>query len=435
MGLNRFTLSQDLFDYIRPIAFALLFFWLSIFPEPVQQYYWKYFQGFLVLFLGLFLCDARYRPRMFKLYDWPLWFFLISLYAGTLMATNKSFAIHAYIYLTLTFFLLYYIGKAMNIYRCDIKGIPVVISICTCIVAFIGVAELYFHGNIMYAYFVMNPYYERSINAGQIISTQMHPLVLGSYMIAGLPFVILFAISSFRKTRLLGIIFSVVCVFVIIFTQSRGTFIAFVVQTTFFMWHTMRKRYAFVFIAAMILFVFLVTQSKSTYLQPYSYNKIIYGKGDSIISAFRAERCYITARILQKHPLTGLGFFEFREQFYKFCDLLTVSEKAEHRVPDNMYLTFLSEMGVFALLAFLFLIWTRFRRLMRFLRLCYDHEQRVFIVTLTTSMLGMLIVMASYDSFYWHVPYAIFCLFYGFLSSDTLVRLDVAGQTISKRKG
>ncbi|MEK6659739.1 MAG: hypothetical protein AABY36_08680, partial [Campylobacterota bacterium] len=93
------------------------------------------------------------------------------------MLLSKNLAFATYLYLVITLFFLFYIGKGLYIYGEDRDKVCLVICICSGLVAIIGTLELYFGKNILYENFIVNPYYERYVRYyPRLMSTQFNPV-------------------------------------------------------------------------------------------------------------------------------------------------------------------------------------------------------------------------------------------------------------------
>ena len=114
--------------FIKLFGFIFLFSWISFFPEPLQGQYAFWVRVALGIFL-LILALGKWRWRtIFNIHDWPAWIFLFSMSVGMVSATDKTLAIKTYFYIVSTFFLLFYIGKALVSSK-DFTKISIVISV------------------------------------------------------------------------------------------------------------------------------------------------------------------------------------------------------------------------------------------------------------------------------------------------------------------
>lgn len=404
------------FEYLKNILFIILFAWISFFPEPIQARYKVHTIIFFSIFLLVFIFNKRCLKFIFSFKDWPLWLFLICLLSGTLTAVNKNMALKTYFQLVITFFLLFYIGKCIFLYANDRKVVFKVFCVCGLIVAFIGLLELYFRKNILYENFIPNPFYQRYITGFvRPMSTQFHPVVLGTYLLGCLPFNFLLFKQQRTLWKALGAVGIVLNIAVIILTFSRGVFLGLIATVIFYL--LMQKKYWALVIFFIILVLFILS---FTYL-PYPFNR--FGKNQmlaenrGVFSDYRFTRYAMTWRIIKEHPLAGLGFQHFRLRFYEYYPYQS-KVPYEFMIPDNMYLTFLAETGIIGALGFfIFIFFLLKRELLHLKKSEEDDDRKQMLLMPMSALIGLLVNMAAYELFYWANPYMLFCLLCGFVSA------------------
>lgn len=402
-------------DYLRIICFIILFSWISFFPAPLHDKYQLAIRIFYCLFLFILFLDKDCRKNLFSMQDWPLWVFLASLFAGTINATNKPVAFHTYFYLVITLFFVFYIGKGIFLKEKDRKAVIVTICICSCFVAIIGFVELFFHKNILYEGLIQNPYYERYVGS-RMMSTQFNPAVLGTYFLATIPFIFSLLNSNSIYLRLLSLVFIPLSISAMIFTFSRGIFLGFISLMSFYLWKTQRRKTILLFSICLILFIAICSLWVPPEFQRLGFYKLILGE-TSIISEYRINRINMAFKMLKDHPLCGVGLGNFRIRFFEYN--YDVDEKTlsyEFMIPDNMYLSFLSETGIIGTLGLLvFIIFLVRGIFIRFQGIQRHLKQQTLLIILHSSLVGLLMNMAAYDLFYWSNPYILFSLIGGFI--------------------
>lgn len=403
--------------YLKTAFFIILFAWISFFPQPIQDQYKIFVWIFLGIFLLGLLLDKRYLKYLFSVQDWPLWVFLICLLAGTIFARDKNTALATYLYLIITFFLLFYIGKGLFYYDKNRNALSLVIVVCSGLVALIGVLELYFRKNIIYENFIVNPYYQRYILGNpRPMSTQFNPAVLGSYFLGCVPFSLYLYRNKSLYLRLLGIISSLLCITIIILTFSRGVLLGLIALLSFYLWKLQKRKTLSIFLSCLILFISICSYSKNVNLNRFGFKRFISGSYDSILSEYRLNRVKMTMKILKDYPLFGIGFEHFRIRFDEYCDEKDKGKELyEFMIPDNMYLTFLAETGIVGTSGFLIFIFFLLKRGLRKLRELEDKNKKYLLLISISALIGLLVNMGAYELFYWNNPYMIFCLICGFV--------------------
>ena len=407
-------LNLSIFRYFKVICTIILFAWISFFPQPIQDLYGIFVRIFLGIFLLILLLERKYLNYLFSFQDWPLWLFVICLWPNIFIATDKSLALSTYFYLTITLIFLFYIGKGLFVSEKDRITIGVIICICSGLVAFIAILELYFGKNIIYENFIANPFYVRYVgHYPRPMSTQLNPAVLGSYLLGCLPFS--FSLLKNKYLRLLGILTSILCVIVIFLTFSRGVFLGLLALLLFYLWKIHKKRLYFTFIACLAILMAACSFSKNSNLYRLGFKRMVSGSYDSVVSEYRLTRLKMTFRILKDHPFIGIGFNHFRLRFKEYCDKKDINELYEFMIPDNMYLTFLAETGIIGTAGFLTFIFTLLKRGLKQLRRLDEDKKHILLIVIS-ALIGLLVNMGAYELFYWNNPYMLFCLICGFIS-------------------
>lgn len=400
--------------------FAALFFWISFFPEPIQGRYVIYTRVFLCLFfLFLFFKAGSFR-NFFHSQDWPLWFFLACVSAGLFSAQDKKLARETYFNLAFNLFFLFYIGKALLSEEESRCRIALVICICSAVAAIIGVLELYFGRNILYENFIANPFYERYIRYQfRPMSTQFNPVILGSYLLGCLPFNFYLLKNKQLYLRLLGISSLLLCLSIILLTASRGVFLGLIALLLFYFWKNQKRALIFSFLICLISLVSICSFLKDVSLSRFGFNRLMLGSYDSIVSEYRLSRVKMTVKILRDYPFFGIGFNHFRIRFNEYCPEKDKGKVPyEFMIPDNMYLTFLSESGIIGTLGFVVFISLLFKKCFKKIREAENDDKRRFLIISLSALTGLLVNMGAYELFYWHNPSMLFCLFCGFAGSD-----------------
>ncbi len=409
---------------LKHLCFIILFSWISFFPQAIICQYKVYTRIFLFGFLVILLANKKYVKHLFSIQDWPLWVFLICLAAGMVFATDKYLAKETYLYLVITFPPLFYIGKALCSFDKNRNIIIGVICICSCLVAFIGLLELFFGKNILYENFIANPYYERYIRFNpRPMSTQFNPVVLGSYLLGCLPFSFYLFRNKSLRLRLLGISLSTLSIFVIVLTFSRGVFLGLIALLLFYLWKRHKRRIAALILFCFFLFMLICSCQKDAGLNRFGFHGMIKGGYASIFSEYRINRVVMTFRTFNDYPLFGIGFNHFRLRFHEYCDKEDVNKiPYEFMIPDNMYLTFLAETGIVGTTGFFLFLFLLFKRGLKQLNTLKDENKKQMLLIAMSALVGLLVNMGAYELFYWHHPYMLFCLVCGFIQGS--VRLN-----------
>jgi O-antigen ligase len=391
--------------------FIVLFSSISLLPAPVhERLRWPVNAGFIVLLAILLLAK---RKAVFKFSDYPLWILLTAVSVNVLFAQHKDMALKTYLDLAISMFCIYYwMSRGFS----DDKKFDFMaktICVCSVLVSLGGLLEFIFAYNPIYEHWVKNPFYKRYITGFvRPMSTQLNPAVLGSYLLASLPFNYLLFRQDKSFFRWLGAGGVLLNAGIMILTFSRGAFLGLAASGLFYLLMRKKGRSLGVFSVVLILFILLVSHL------PYPANR--YGKNYLIenstgtLSVYRLTRCRMAWRMICEYPLTGLGFQHFRIRFYEFWPY-KYKVPYETRIPDNMYLALLSETGIVGMLGFLIFIGALLRRGFKKIREADKEEKQRFLISLS-ALVGLLVNMGGYDLFYWRNPYMFFCLLCGLVA-------------------
>jgi O-antigen ligase len=399
-------------QYLKRAYFFILFAWISFFPEPIQAKYILHIHSFLVLSFALIF--FRKRLALVKGKDGPLWFFLAAISINAFFAQQKVIAFKTYWNLTIPMFCIYYLMSREFSGGRNFNFIAKTICVCSVLVSLVGLLEFIFAYNPIYVHWVKNPFYKRYITEFvRPMSTQLNPAVLGSYLLASLPFNYLLFRQDKSFFRWLGAGGVLLNTGIMILTFSRGAFLGLATSGLFYLLMRKNGRSLGVFSVVLILFILLVSHL------PYPANR--YGKNYIIenstgtLSVYRLTRCRMAWRMICEYPLTGLGFQHFRIRFYEFWPY-KYKVPYEIRIPDNMYFTLLAETGIIGMLGFLIFIGALLRRGFKKIREADKEEKQRLLISLS-ALVGVLVNMGGYELFYWRNPYLFFCLLCGLVAA------------------
>ena len=438
MGIIDSDNSKYLKNYIlrRLDLFAIisLIVWISFFPPPIHQRYHLVTKIFLALVFGLIF--IKKHISVFKFSDFPLWVFLVAIGMNVFFAQEKNIALSAYMDLAIPIFLLYY--SVSNIFSSESRFKPLAITICilSILVSLIGIIESFFAVNPIYKYLVENSYYQRYI-AGFVrpMSTQFNPIVLGSFILASLPFNFFIFKRENSFTKWLGATGLIFCMTVGILTFSRSFFLGLIIMIVFYESIYKKKKNLLILSFSVIILIFMFS-----YL-PYPFKR--YGidwlttKESGILSTYRLNRYIMVQRIINDHPFVGLGLQHIRTRFHEYYpsqdilprDLTVVDNSYEYvfnqqihpyefMIADNMYLTILGETGIIGFFGFLVFIFSIFRKTWRQLEiLTYPSKRKQELLIILSAFIGLLVSMGGYELFYWPSQYIYFCILVGLLEA------------------
>lgn len=405
-------MRQERVSLICTAAIISLFLFISFAPLPFHQQYYIAVRVFLAAgFLAVFI---RKRSSIFRQGDLSLWFFLAAIGINVFFAQQKDIALRTYLDLAIPMFCIYYLTQEGLVFESQFKIFAKIVSVSSILVCILAVFESIFAFNPIYEYWLDNYFYKRYIiSFVRPVSTQFNPAVLGSYLLACLPFNFFLLVRERRIFRVLSGLGVVLNIVIIILTFSRGVFLGFVAMVMFYLF--VRKRY----VMAVIFLAFIVIFSAVSFYLPSPFNRLgaqrMLTAGDGMFSDYRFTRCLMTRDMLEDFPLTGLGFQHFRIRFREYYPFKH-NVLYEFMIADNMYLTILAETGAIGFLGFFMFLVYLLAGGWRRLKLLKDLPQRRFqLLIVLSAFVGLLVNMGAYDLFYWPNQYTFFCILAGLL--------------------
>ncbi len=247
----------------------------------------------------------------------------------------------------------------------------------------------------------------------------------GLAMVMNLP--LLFFLTKGQKSQNLRVGLLIACiltVITIVVTKSRGAFLATAAVFMVTVWKSDRKAagIGLGFVFAVVFIIFMPEDYKAR------LQTIREGKDESAAARIVAWKAAI--RMAQAHPLTGVGFYNFRSAYWRYNpDPLLVPGKI---VTHNSYLQVWSETGTPALLCFIGLLFYSMFRCGRIRALVRgrgdlkwaDHYANAFQLSLLGFMVGATFLNRAHFDLYYQIVALTVAL-------DFLVRKELQAPPVS----
>lgn len=213
--------------------------------------------------------------------------------------------------------------------------------ISTAIVVIFGWLEYFLYPDLRNLYYLgWDPHYKR------IFSSFLDPNFLGLFMVLSLLVVLLSKISRYQKF-ILGALFF----YTLMFTYSRGSYLALVISLSFYLIKTHKTRFFLFFILLIVTTAVLLPRPS--------------GEGVRLERLFsiteRLENWKFGWKIFADHPILGVGFNAIRyvKISYKYPqDNLLVSHSGAGL--DNSFLMVAATSGIIGLIVFFLLLYQIF---------------------------------------------------------------------------
>ena len=305
----------------------------------------------------------------------------------------------------LTGIIVYIVSKRLFVEKKMIeRGIFLLLGI-SMIVALIGFLEFIKQKSPIYhnLYSSYNLYYDWYLHdgSGRIGSSIGHPVSLAIYLVLFLPFAYYKAGFGVGKRYSIINIFSIFAgvslLASIMLSFSRGSWIAVIISTIFYF---SRKNFKKIILAALIFFITILLffsfseRTKVTFNERLHYQRLI----SDIFYSHRAASYKTTFNILKDKPFFGVGYGNFSVVYLKY---IAPGAAVEFPTPDNMYLCFLSEVGIVGcgVLIGLFLVF--FKDLIKAYKKTKDKYIKELLWALTAVFIGFFINMVTVDALFW----------------------------------
>jgi len=349
--------------------------------------------------------------------------FLASILPNVFLSKNKLVAVETCSNIAVPLFSLYVLSQVLFSEEKRLLALAKIICLFSAIVALGGILDIWLGKNILYEHFIKNQYYDRYVAKAALvrpISTQFNPAPLGTYLLACIPFGFVLIGERRKILRITGLLSIILNTLVLILTFSRAAFVGLFVSLLFFLWYKRKK-----LTILLLLLAFFLTVALSSFLKPgrgfdrFGVRGIIFGQNyTSPLSNYRLARMEMVFKMLKDSPLFGIGLNHIRTRFFEYYPG-GKDVGYEWRIADNMYLTLLAETGLIGFFSFLVFIFYLFRNGLRKFNELKDGIKREILLVGLSALLGVLVNMAGYELFYWHIPFLLFCFLCGLVASQS----------------
>jgi O-antigen ligase len=283
------------------------------------------------------------------------------------------------------------------------------LSIFAFLVFIFGLQEFFFKKNILYDHLISNPFYR--FLGKRMMSFHYHPSVLATYFLSVLPFSIFLAkFKRNQKDLIVGLLGVCSCLLGTLVTFTRTAFLILFICFSFYFFIIKKKYLIYIFLFSIVLIsVATVFMNKNTSFARFSpFNPYHIGS-----IRYRLARIPIAIEVWMLQPLTGVGFGNFRYLFNVFGNKKT---PYEFKIPDNMYLSLLSETGILGSVSFLLFLFILLHFTFKKMN-SLSGEDKGFLRCNVLGFCMLLLNMLSYDMFYWHMPLFFFWFYVGLIAS------------------
>jgi len=404
---------------LKTFSIIFLFFWISFFAPLVQSFWNFLFFGISVaLLLAILYLDKNALKMVFNKNELLLFLFVLAFALGIAPAQDKALAMwHLYNFI-IPIPIVYFILKISFQEKRYIIAIRFICAMAF-LVAFYGAIEFFIKHNFIYEKVIDNIYYAPFIGR-RMMSTQVHPAALSTYLVSVLPLALIL-ITREQKLflKILSWLYAAIIFLGVMLCFSRGGLIGLFLSFAVIIFFTFRQKRLFLIFCLLGGVLFLILISTMLYLKGY---QMFYRYNLSALLGliyFKKVHLFLSiGKILSEHPFLGLGLGHFRIFFDRYVPILAGNVSSDSKVADCMYLTLLAETGLVGFFAFIAFIGCLFKKIKNSLAQSFVNPERgMLIVCFLAGLIGNMGTFLTYDVLYWTAPACLFWAYLGILSS------------------
>lgn len=415
---------RKLINFISVTGMIGFFAWVSFFAAILTGDMWRFgfFSALAILLAVLVYLDpGYYRKLIFSKEDIPLWIFLLTMIGGLVNATNQAVAHRYFLVFILTVPFVYFFAKAA--FR-EEYAMVILRFLCFMglLVSIYGIIEFITGKNFIYIN-LMDSFCYDEFKGQRMMSTQVHPAPLGTYLTAILPLSIVLIFKEKKiHLKVLAVIFAVVIFIGVIMTFSRGSFFGVFMAILVMLFFLFRRKRDF-FISVLILsalgiaIIIISTFFRQNHLSFYRFS--FYGLSEPYRYSYKIDRFMSIWKILKDYPFFGLGFDHYRIFFDHYLPHLASVVSRLSKVPDCVYVSLLTETGVVGFAGFVLFISFLFKKIIFKLKTFPKNEDRLLLAGFLSGFIGILCAFLTYDALYWTAPACLFWSYAGILACLT----------------
>jgi len=403
---------QNAHSIILIFMVCFFIFWSSVSTQSMQGQYINMEIAYLI-FLCLIAASYRiYKHFIFSSEDMFFCLYLILVTIGIFLCKDKHRAFTVYKAFAPILGLAYFIGKTIALKDLKIvRYIIFAIAMCVFIVSIAGFSEILFKKSAIF-FIKNNPFFKIHPIGERMMSTLMHPSVLGSYFVITLPACFFMMEKGNKKIiKIAGLFILVLGVSALFFTFSRGAWLGAIIAFFICYWGRHKKFLLFLMICFAAFFYLSMIFSAPGYFIKATFS--LEGIKEGLIAESRINYIQIMMQMIKGHELFGIGLDHYRIFFNAYS---TERIADIYRIPDNMYFTILLETGILSFLSYIAFTAMVLRRGFTFMNKTKNSEQKNMMVVFIAGLTGFMIKMFTYDAFYWFAPIVFFGLYMGLCS-------------------
>jgi len=404
---------QNAHSIILIFLVCFFIFWSSVSTQVIQG---QYINIEIVYLIFLCLIAASYRAHkhfIFSSEDMFFCLYLILVTVGIFLCKDKHRAFAFYKAFVPVLGLTYFIGKTLAVKELKlVRSVIFTIALCVFIVSMVGFVEMLFKKNPVF-FLKDHPFVRLHPFGERMMSTLLHPSVLGSYFVITLPACFFMMEKENKKIiKITGLFIMMLGVSALFFTFSRGAWLAAIISFFIYYWKRHKKFLLFLMIFFAVLFCLsIIFSAHNHFVRVMLFS--LKGIKTGLISESRIDYVPLMWRMIKGHELFGIGLDHYRVLFSAYSAERIVDVL---RIPDNMYFTIVLETGILSFLSYIAFVAIVLRRGFTFIGRAKNSEHKNMMVVFLAGLTGFMIKIFTYDAFYWFAPVAFFGLYMGLCS-------------------
>ena len=309
------------------------------------------------------------------------------------------------------------------------------------LVVIIGYLEIIAHRNILYECWVPNQAYQRFLHQRRMMSTQLHPVILGALLAVCVPLALHHAATASRRgARWAGLGVTFLLIGAAIQTFTRGSLLAVLLGSGAYLLLMKRRawlRTALIVVIAIVLgasFLGLWTRATERGRVGASRYSVeaLHDIARGRTAGWRWENAALALDLVREQPFFGIGINHYRHLFSQHRP--DTHLPWELHVTDNVYLKILTETGLVGALGFMWLLWGGIRSWLAGVMAAPTVQDRSHVAAIGAGWLGLLTSMVTYDGLWWLLPLAIFWIWLGILHAQPMSAAVAAGDVPAPRR-
>ena len=210
-------------DRIIRVFLIIFIAWISFVPEPLKYQYNMTVKLILFALLALSLYKHGFSLSRYFIHGNEFFWLYMILFSLNIWFASDWLRAHRYYSDFLIISASVYFLVINEIKKDNARNFLYALCVCAAMVSMLGFLEMISGANFLYERFVSNYFYGRFITQHRMMSTLIHPNVLGSYLITCAPLAYYFYRTEDNpRARYINLVIFLFIILAVFLTFSRG---------------------------------------------------------------------------------------------------------------------------------------------------------------------------------------------------------------------